>query len=91
VFDLFEIAVKYEVDMEKLVKKYYLASDGLKLKSISQSIKKITPSGYWNSINQENLLKKIKDIQKKVACKSSIKDNWLKDLFKEEETFCELF
>jgi glutamate dehydrogenase len=87
VFDLFEITVRYEVDIEKLVKKYYLASDGLKLKSISQSIKKIAPSGYWSSANQENLLKKIKDIQKKVACKSSIKDNWLKNLFKQEETF----
>jgi len=62
VFDLFEITVKYEVDMEKLVKKYYLASDGLKLKSISQSIKKITPSGYWNSIkfDGKSSLKRLK-------------------------------
>ncbi|MEF3254678.1 MAG: NAD-glutamate dehydrogenase, partial [Deferribacterales bacterium] len=87
IFDIFEITIKHNIEPEKLIKNYYLASDTLELKKISEAIKKITPMDQWDNINKENLLKKVKDIQKKIAYKSTLKDNWLKELINKEQKF----
>lgn len=87
VFDLFEIVLKYGIEPEKLVKNYYNSSDIMHFKLISNGIKSIEPNNRWDYTNKEHLFKKVKDIQKKIAYKTSMKDNWLKTVMNNEDAF----
>lgn len=87
VFDLFEIVVKESLSIETLIKNYYLASEYLKFNILNSKIKTIKPNDHWDNMSKDNLLKKIKLLQKKFAHKLTLDNNWFKKILKDEQLF----
>ncbi len=87
VFDLFEVVVKESLDIELLIKNYYQMSESLNFKILSGKIKDVKPADQWDNINKDNMLKKVKILQKKFAHRVTLEPEWFKNILKEEKLF----
>lgn len=87
VFDLFEVVVKEHLDIELLIKNYYQMFELLKFKMLSERIKGVNPLDQWDNTNKDNLLKKVKILQKKFAHRVTLEPTWFKNILKEEKLF----
>ncbi|MGC8768771.1 NAD-glutamate dehydrogenase domain-containing protein [Calditerrivibrio sp.] len=86
-FDLFEVVVKESLDIELLIKNYYQMSEVLNFKLLTNRIKDLKPNDHWDNVNKDNLLKKIKILQKKFAHKVTFDPEWYKNIVKKEKLF----
>jgi glutamate dehydrogenase len=89
-FDMFEMSQTYGFDSLQTIKNYLNVACHLKLHLIVKGIKQIKIKTSWDRINRENLLRRTKDLQKKLAIKVMQNEkNWLSNLEKKEQAFFE--
>ncbi|MCX8084793.1 MAG: NAD-glutamate dehydrogenase [Calditerrivibrio sp.] len=87
VFDLFELYIKDHLDPEIMIKNYFYIAEELHLKTLSIHIKAIKPHDQWDNVNKDNLLKRIKLMQKKFTQKITQNPLWFKNVIKNEKNF----
>jgi glutamate dehydrogenase len=87
-FDMFEMAYKNNFDPAQTIKTYLEVGTTLKFHNVIKGIKNIKVKTAWDRINAENLMKRTKELQKKLTLKILQNNkNWLHDLEKRETAF----
>lgn len=89
-FDMFEMAHQHKFDQAETIKTYLDVGCHLNFHEVIKGIKNIRIKTSWDRINMENLLRRSKELQKKLTLKVMQNDkNWLPELEKKEDAFFE--
>jgi glutamate dehydrogenase len=87
-FDMFEMAYKNKFNPAQTIKTYIEVGSHLEFHNIITGIKNIKVKTPWDRINAENLMKRTKELQKKLTLKIlQNNNNWLNELEKRETAF----
>lgn len=86
-FDIFEIVISKNIDIDTAINNYFKIGETFKFLDMKTAIKNVPISSEWDRINRENLLKKLKYLQKRLLEKVSLDAQFVKKLQNKEETF----
>ncbi|KAA0256897.1 NAD-glutamate dehydrogenase [Deferribacter autotrophicus] len=88
-FDIFELIVSKGYDIDVAINSYFKVGETFKFLEIKNAIKEIVITSEWDRINRENLLNRLKLLQKLLTEKSCMDKFYIKSLHTKEETFFE--
>ncbi|MGA1863011.1 NAD-glutamate dehydrogenase [Deferribacter thermophilus] len=88
-FDIFDIVVSQNINIDVAISNYFKIGDAFRFIDMKEAIKKIPISSEWDRINRENLLKKLKYLQKQILAKGCMDVGYIKKIKNKEERFFE--